>query len=771
MTLGGVGTPVLRQEDHRLLTGAGCYVDDVQRVGMVHLAVLRSSHSHARIERLEVSQARQLPGVEAVYTAADLPLDMPPIPARLGGHPRLVPFLQYPLARQVVRYVGEPLAVVVAQSRYIAEDALDRLVVQYRPCASVTDVEGAGADGAPVLFPDTGSNIALTLEQSIGDVEKAFREADLVVTERFTTNRHTGMPLETRGLVAEYDRGREQLTVWGTTKVPHINRTMLATMLPLSEHQIHCVASDVGGGFGVRGEFYPEDFLVPYAAWRLGRPVKWIEDRREHFLATNHSRQQVHEVAIAVRQDGTILGLQDTACCDMGAYIRTHGVIVPMNTVLSLPGPYRIPAYAYTMHAVLTNKTPTGTYRSPGYYEANFIRERLLDIVADRLRLDPVVLRQRNLLQATDMPYDVGTKALDRTTVYDSGNFPKTLAQTLVRLDYAAFRRQQRVLWAQGRYQGIGLAIYAEKSGLGPFEGAKVQIDPSGRVLVVSGATSMGQGIETILRQIAVSVLGVAPTEITVRLGDTAAIPYGVGTFASRTAVMAGNAVHEAAGQLREKICQLAAVHLEAAKEDIVLAAGRVYVQGAPDTSLSLRELARLASPGQRPGGMNAGLEATAYFQNSQPTYASGVAAVIIEVDIETGKVTLIRGVVGYDLGRAINPLLVEGQLAGGMARGMSGAMLEELIYDETGQLLTATFMDYLLPTAMELPALETVLLEDTPAANNPLGVKGVGEGGIAGMGGAVANAVADALRPLGVHVTRLPLHPAVLQAGFQHSS
>jgi carbon-monoxide dehydrogenase large subunit len=771
MTSHWMGVRVGRQEDRRLLTGTGRYTDDVQLPGMLHLAVLRSPHSHAAIVDLDPSAARRLPGVVAVYTAADLPASLPPIPMRLGVHAALEPYLQYPLAQQVVRYVGEPIAVAVAESRYRAEDALDHIAVQYAALPPVTDVLTASQPDAPRLFPESSGNTVLTLHQEIGTVEHALRDADLILEERLETQRHTGMPLETRGLVANYEAGRDQLTVWGMTKVPHINRAVLATMLGMPEHRIHCMASDVGGGFGVRGELYPEDVLVCYIARHLGRPVKWIEDRREHFLAANHSRQQVHEVTIGVRQDGTIVALRDTLYCDMGGYIRTHGVLVPMNTALLLPGPYKIPHYAYTLHAVLTSKTPVGTYRAPGGYEATFVRERLLDLVAERLRLDAAELRRRNLVQPADMPYDVGTRALDRATVYDSGDFPRTLQRTLEAVGYPAFRARQRLWWSQGRYRGIGLAVYPEKSGLGPFEGARVRLDGSGLVVVSTGAAPMGQGIETILGQIAAEVLHVAPETITVRCGDTEAMPHGVGTFASRTTVMAGSAVHRAAMTLRQRLCRLAAEHLEAAAEDIVLDNGHARVKGSPQTTVSFRQLAALASPARRHETSQTAVDVTEYFQSTQPTYATGVAAVEVEVDIDTASVTVLRGVVGYDLGRAINPLLAEGQIVGGAVRGIGGALLEELCYDSSGQLLTASFMDYLIPTAAEVPNIEALVLEDTPSSLNPLGVKGAGEGGIVGMGGAVANAVADALRPLGVRLTQLPLSPSVVHAAIRRAA
>lgn len=671
--------------------------------------------------------------------------------------------MQYPLAREVVRYMGEPVAVVVARNRALAEDALERIAVAYEPLPAITDVAQAMQPGAVPLHPAAPRNLATHIVEQVGDVEAAVAQADLVVRERFTTNRHAGVPLETRGLVAHYDPGTELLTVWGVTKVPHFNRRVLADLLEMPEHRIRFVEPDVGGGFGVRGEFYPEDFLVPCLARLLQAPVQWIEDRREHLQATNHSRQQTHEALLALRRDGTILALQDRVYVDIGAYVRTHGFIVPALTAAMLPGPYRIPNYRCDAYAVLTNKTPIGTYRSPGRYEANFVRERLLDLAAARLGMDPAALRFKNLLTPKELPYDVGTTTLETPTVYDSGDYPEALRQALARIDYAGFRAQQASWRRQGIYRGIGIGCYVEKTGLGPFEGARVQVDASGKVVVWTGATHLGQGLETMLAQVCAEVLPVDLDEVTVYHGDTSHVPYGVGSFASRSTVMAGSATYLAAQKVREKILTLVAHHLEAAVDDLELVAGRVQVRGAPARSLTLRQVAQLAMPQHTlPRGLEPGLEATAYFHADHMTYANGVAVVTVEVDPETCTARLLRCVVACDLGRAVNPLTVEGQVAGGAAQGIGGALYEELVYDAQGQLLTASFMDYLLPSAMEVPHVETVILE-TPTPLNPLGVKGVGEGGIAGMGGAVANAIADALAPFGVQVRSLPLHPDAL--------
>jgi carbon-monoxide dehydrogenase large subunit len=771
MTAKGLGVRVRRKEDHRFLTGQSRFVADIMLSGMRHIAILRSPHAHARVVRIDTSAAQALEGVEAVLTRDTLPHVLKPIPPRLGVLPGIERFLQYPLAGDIVRYVGEPLAVVVARDRYIAEDGVDRIEVTYDPLPIVTGVSTAMQPGTVELHAGGEHNIAAHIVEQVGDIAAALQRADVVVHERFTTNRHAGVPMETRGLVAQYERGHDVLTVWGVTKVPHINRRMLAEMLDMPPHRIVFIEPDVGGGFGVRGEFYPEDFLVPCIARHLGVPVKWVEDRREHLQATNHSRQQTHEATLALTQDGLILGLQDRFYVDIGAYVRTHGFIVPALTASMLPGPYRIPNYRCDAYAVLTNKTPVGTYRSPGRYEANFVRERLLDIAAARLGMDPAALRFKNLLTPEDLPYDVGTTTLDSPTIYDSGNFPDALHRALEQIEYAGFRAQQAAWRDQGIYRGIGIGYYMEKTGLGPFEGARVHVDNSGKVVIWTGATHLGQGLETTLSQICAEVLHVDFDDITVRHGDTTHVPYGVGTFASRATVMAGNATYLASQRVREKIFALAALHLEATPADLELHDGRVQVRGTPSRGLSLQEVAQLAMPQHAlPRGLEPGLEATEYFHTDHMTYVNGVAVVIVEVDVHTGLAKLLRCVIACDIGRAVNPMIVEGQIAGGAAQGIGGALYEELVYDQAGQLLTASFMDYLLPSTMEVPKIEAIILE-SPTPLNPLGVKGVGEGGIAGMGGAVANAIADALAPYGVQVHSLPLHPSALYHLMQRAT
>jgi len=755
-----IGVPMKRKEDFRLLTGRGKYAADVRVPGLLHAAVLRSPHPHARIAGIRADGARAVPGVAAVITADDLGT-VPRIPVRLGQRAGAGPTacLQPALATGVVRYVGEPIAFVVAASRYLAEDVLERIDVDWEPLPVVADARRASDPGMPILHPAAGGNVIERLVTRAGDASGALASAERRITERFAVQRHTGVPMETRGLTAAHDPGTGVLTLWGVAKVPHFNRRVLADLLGHPEHLIHFIELEVGGGFGVRGEFYPEDFMVPWAAVRLGRPVQWIEDRREHLMAANHSRQQYHDVEIGVRRDGTIVALRDRFMADLGAYIRTHGVVVPELTIALLPGPYRIQHYECEALCVMTNKTPTGTYRGPGRYEGTFVRERLIDRVAAELGLDPADVRRRNFIDPSEMPYEVGGASLGQRTVYDCGDYRSAFEQALEAADYAAVRREQKEARARGRYLGIGVGCVLEKAGLGPWEYARVEVDGSGRVAVYSGVASVGQGIETTLAQVVAEELAVDAEDVTVVHGDSARVPFGIGGFASRGAAVALPAALEAARKVREKIFRVASSLLEAHAGDLVLDAGRVHVRGMPERSLTLRQLARAAVPG--PPGMEPGLLAAHFFEAPKMTYPYGTHVAAVEVDPATGRVTLRKYVVTYDVGRAINPLIVGGQIAGGLAQGLGGALLEELVYDDQCQPLTTTFMDYLVPTAMEMPEGTIVkILEETPTPLNPLGVKGVGEGGSSGAGAAIANAVADALAPLGVAITELPLSP-----------
>jgi carbon-monoxide dehydrogenase large subunit/6-hydroxypseudooxynicotine dehydrogenase subunit gamma len=687
-----------------------------------------------------------------VVTAADLPRN-PVIPVRLAiAGADLSRFLQPVLARGTVRYVGEPLAVVIGDDPYTCEDAAELVEVDIAARPAVLD-----ARQDPL-------RVAAELTRGYGDPDAAFAGAAHVVEIELAIGRHSGVPLEPRCLLAVPGREPGELAIFGMTKVPVWNRDLLAGLLGVDETLIRVHAIDAGGGFGVRGEFYPEDFLIPWLAIRLGRPVKWAEDRAEHLMAVNHSRQQYHRVAAAFDGGGRILALTDDIIQDNGAYCRTHGVAVPELTVAMLPGPYRVPAYRGRVRVVLTNKTPCGTYRAPGRFEGTAAREHLLDVAATRLGLDPLALRERNLLTPAELPHERPISTLGTDMILDTGDYPALLAAAAgetVRLGYRDLAARPRDR-EPGRRRGFGLAMFVEKSGLGPQETADVTVSRSGAVHVYSGGTSLGQGIETVLAQIAADALGADPRAVRVTAGDTAAQPFGAGSWASRSTVVGGSAVHQAALAVRRRAIELAARVLEAAEEDLDLAAGTVSVRGDPAASLSLADLARAAAPasGYLRDGEPAGLSARRRFEVSHMTYPYGVHAAVVEVDTGTGRVRVLRYLVAYEVGRAINPMLVEGQLRGGVAQGIGGTLLEEFRYDEDGQPQAITFIEYRLPTAAEIPPVDVLLCQDAPSPGNPLGVMGAGEGGISAVGGAVANAVRDALGLPG-SVGQLPLTPA----------
>jgi aerobic carbon-monoxide dehydrogenase large subunit len=741
----GIGASPKRREDERFLKGLGAYVDDLSRPGMLFAAIVRSPHAHARILKVDANEAAQAVGFVRCITADDLG-SMKPIPVRIGADASLTPHLQRPLASGVVRYVGEPVAVVLAETRRCAEDAADLVVVDYEDLPAVVD-------------PRASENVVARWDVRVGDAAAAFTKADIVKRGRFMVARQTAVPMEPRGLLAEFDRGRRMLTMWGPTKVPYFNRSVLSSMLELPESQIHFIEPDVGGGFGARGEFYPEDFLVPFAAVATGRPVKWTETRRDHFLSINHSRGQTWEIAIAARRDGTLVGIDAAVLHDLGAYVRTHGTVVPTLSVAHLTGPYLVANYQCAVTCVRTNQTPMATMRGPGLFECNFVRERVLDMIAGELGIEPAELRRRNLVPHEKMPYEVGTTIYGNRTLLDSGNYERMFDRTLA----VAQNGIEAAASSAERLTGFGIAAIVEPSGWGPFESARVEVDPSGAIRVYTGATSQGQGQETTLAQICCEVLGVPLRDISVVHGDTQLMRFGVGTYASRAAVTAGNAVLKAAKIVKERALDLASQYFEASRSDLEVESGRVQLVDFPHRFITLGELAKLAAPGgrhpniTRPDTAEEGLSALAYFDVADETCCFSVHAAQVSVDVSTGEVRVERYVVGADAGRAINPMIVEAQLVGGAVQGISGALCEQLVYDDAGQLLTATFMDYSLPRAGDFSRVEGLVFEDEPAPN-PLGVKGIGEGGTSGAGAAIANAVADALRGLGAEVTELPL-------------
>ncbi|MGH7322904.1 MAG: xanthine dehydrogenase family protein molybdopterin-binding subunit [Candidatus Rokuibacteriota bacterium] len=772
------GAAVKRREDPRLVMGQGRFVDDLKLPGLLHAAFVRSPHAHARIRALRAEAAARLPGVVRIFTFEDLSHAMRPLPtfgtppagltARVALTLRYAP--QYPLAHERVRHVGEAIAVVIAESPSLAEDALELIEVDYEPLSAVVDVVAGAGAGAPLLHPEWGSNVAVAFTQAVGDPDGAFRGADVVVRGRFRTQRYAGMPIEPRGIVASYDACDGTLTTWNATQVVHFVQQSVAAALDLPAHRVRVIAPDVGGGFGTKASGYAEDVLIPLVARALGRPVKWTETRREHVASAAHARDQLHEIEVAATRAGEILAVRDRIWLDLGAY-NVWGIVLPYNTIAHLLGPHRVRHFAADVRAVVTNKTPNAPYRGAGRPETVFAMDRVVDRLARELRMDPVEIRRRNFIRADEMPYDLGILYRDgQPLVYDSGDFPALLEAAVEASGYAAFRAEQERLWAQGVYRGVGVSAYVEGTGLGPYEGASVKLDLSGRVVVATGACSQGQGHETAFAQIAADALDVPLDWVTVVGADTGRVSFGIGTFASRSAVVAGNAVAAASRTLRDQVIRVAAGLLEARPDDVEIEDGQLFVRGVPGSAMPLAKVVQAGLPTfDRPGVAAATFEATAYHHVPTVTYASAVHVAQVEVDAETGRVRLLRYVVAHDCGRVINPMIVEGQIHGGVAQGVGGGLFEELPYDEAGQLLASGFMDYHIPVADELPPIETVHLE-CPSPRNPLGVKGLGEGGAISPPAAIANAVEDALRPLGVEIGELPVTPVRLAALLGHA-
>ena len=767
------GAAVRRREDPRFLRGEGRYLDDVKVAGLLHAAFLRAPYAHAAIRAIRTERARSAPGVVAVFTFADLETWMKPLPLFGAPPPGLAAAIafeirqapQFALCRDRARYVGEIVAMVVADSRARAEDAAEAIEVDWEPLPVATDMRQAAEAGAPLVHEAWGTNVGVAFTHAIGNVEAAFAGADVVMSETFHIQRYVGMPLESRGAVAVWDRRDGALTTWNSTQVSHFVQQGLASALGLPHHKVRVIAPDLGGGFGTKASGYPEDHLVPIAAIVLGRPVKWVEDRREHMMSAAHARHQVHAISLAARRDGTILGLRDRIWLDLGAY-NVWGIVLPYNTVAHLIGPHRIRNMRVDVQAVTTHKTPNAPYRGAGRPETVFAMDRAVDRLARELKIDPAEIRRRNYIRADELPYDFGMPYRDgNPLVYDSGDFPAALEAALKAADYDEFRRGQAALRARGVYRGIGISGYVEGTAIGPFEGATVKVDLGGRVLVATGAVNSGQGHETSFAQVCADALGVPLEHVTVVGGDTAGVPFGVGTFASRSGVTAGNSIADACHQVRAKLVKAAAALLEAAPGDVDIEDGQAFVRGVPASAVPLARVVQASIPTfAKPGVASPDFEATAYHHVPTVTFASAVHVAQVEVDVGTGHVTLLRYVVAHDCGKVINPLIVDGQVHGGVAQGVGGALYEEMVYDEQGQLLTGSLMDYLVPTAMELPPLETVHLE-FPSPRNPLGMKGLGEGGAISPPAAIANAIEDALQPFGVDITATPVSPARLLA------
>jgi aerobic carbon-monoxide dehydrogenase large subunit len=769
MTTRYFGARVQRNEDARLLTGRALFVDDVELPGMLHAAFLRSPHAHARIRSIDVSAALARDGVAAIYVADDLgdywqpgPLIVPPPP--IDG----IVFnerCQVPLAKDKVRHAGEPVVLVVAESRYVAEDAVGDIVVDYEALPAVVDLERALAPDSARVHEELGSNVAARVRQARGDYAAVAKHATLIVKRRFLYDRGASTPIETRGVVAQWDDKADKLTVWDTTQAPVAIRNGLAAMLKLSERQVRVIAPFIGGGFGPKIMlFYPEEVLIPWAAMRLGRPVKWIEDRAEHFLATTHERGQVHDAEMALDRDGRILGIRDVFLHDTGAY-DPYGLTVPINSQCTLLNVYVVPNYDSTFTAVFTNKTTVTPYRGAGRQHGVFVMERLLDLAARELGLDGNEIRRRNFIPPAAFPYDNEIIYQDfEPLVYDSGNYAPILEKALALIGYDAFvRDEQPRLRAAGKRVGIGVVCYVEGTGIGPYEGAKLQVQASGKVSVVTGIGTQGQGHYTSFAQIVADRLGVDVRDVEVITGDTDQFYWGAGTFASRGAVVAGTAVDEAAKVVRQKILRTAATHFECAEEDLVLADGAVSVTGVPGRSVKLGTLAEQANPmrGAVEPGTEPGLEATRYFGPKCGTTASGAHAMVVEVDPETLTITIRKYVVVHDCGTVINPLILDGQIHGGVAQGIGNAFYEQLVYDGDGQLLNATLADYLVPTALEVPRMELAHTV-TPSPLNPLGMKGAGEAGAIPAGALFAQALEDALElpARGIELLEIPLSP-----------
>jgi carbon-monoxide dehydrogenase large subunit len=758
-----VGRPVRRFEDPRLLRGQGTFLEDLELPRALDVAFVRSDHPHARLSRVDLTAARSVEGVAAALGGAEL--GSPRIYA-VVSHPALRPCAQPALADEVVRYVGEPIAVVAASSRSTAEDCVAAAQVDYEPLPAVPDAEAAVSAAAPLLHPHLGDNLAGAFTVRVGEPERAFAEADRVVSGRFFVQRHTGMPLETRGVAAAWDAGREMLTLWTSTQWPHTVREALATIIGLAEHRVRVIAPDVGGGFGIKQDVYPEEVVLALLARRLGRPVRWIESRREHLATAVHAREQWHDMQLAVRADGTILAMRADVLTDQGAYTRGLGILCPSLTAAGLPGPYRFHNFLCNVRVALTNKAPAAAYRGAGQPEAVFATERIVDRLAEELRLDPADVRRRNFIRADEFPWDTGTESAQVRVVYDSGDYAAGLECAVELSGYDHWRAKQaleRTRGAGGRLLGIGLAAYVMLTGLGPHESSALRVDPSGEVALVTGASPHGQGTATALAQIVADELGIAPSVVTVAHGDTSAIAHGVGTYASRNAVVAGNAALASARQVRAKALALAAQLLEAAPSDLELRDGGVQVRGAPTRRLSLGELAAAAAPGRPlPDGMEPGLASTDYYLAPRATFASGVHVAVIEIDPDTLAVQILEYAVVSDAGPLINPLIVDGQVVGGVAQGIGGALFEELAYDEHGNFLSSSLLDYCLPSARQVPPVRIAHLY-TPSPLNPLGIKGLGEGGALAPPAAIANAVEDALRERGVRVDATPITPSRL--------
>ncbi|HVD59064.1 MAG TPA: xanthine dehydrogenase family protein molybdopterin-binding subunit [Thermoleophilaceae bacterium] len=767
-----VGRRMPRREDAELLTGQGRFVGDLHRPGMLHAAFLRSPFPHAKITSIDADGARAMPGVHAVLSGSDLPDDLGAQPnTHLFGE-RETPY--YALARDRARYAGEPVAMVVAESPYLAEDARDEVLVDWEPLPSVGDAELALKEGAPLVWPDRDwpDNVCATFEKEMGDVDRAFAEADVVVTERYRIQRQFACSLEGRGVLAEWDRNVDELTLWTSSQIVHIVRDLLSAVLGLPEHRIRVLVPRIGGGFGAKFHFYNEETAVALAARATGRPVRWVEDRLESFVATVHARQQHVEFSMAAREDGTITGVKGDLIGDMGAAMHTVGYGPLWLTSVMLTSVYEIPNARVRARAVVTNKTPLGSYRGWGQPQANFVVERTVDRLAKELGIDRADLRRRNFIPPDRLP----RKSLHHTL--DSGDYRACLDRAMELVDERRWPERQAELREQGRHVGIGISFYTENSALGPsrmlneggvqqggYDIARVRVEPGGEVTLYTGLCEMGQGVTTALAQVCADNVGVHPDQVHVVHGDSSQVPYtGYGTGASRGASVGGAAVMKAARAAREKVLRIAGHMLEASPEDLEAEDGRIFVRGTPSAQVTMADIGRAAyiRAIELPEGEDPGIETVEAFDPPQFAWPYGANVAVVEVDVETGEVSFLDYIYVHDCGTIVNPTIVEGQIQGGVAQGIGAALFEALPYDDDGQPLFATFMEYVLPTAAELPRL-AMEHQHTPSPNIPGGMKGVGEAGAIGSPSAVVAAIEDALEPYGARITETPVTPAAI--------
>ena len=765
------GASIRRKEDPRLLRGNGRYLSDIKLHGMVHAMFVRSPHAHALIRGIDSSAAAADPRVVCVLTAEDLPAGLPPLPC-IDAEETTKPFNQPILAADKVRFVGEPVALLVVEGdRYIAEDLAGLIDVDYEPLPAVSTATAAVASDAPLVHFET--NVVDVLEYSVGDAPSALAAAPHTLSERFTTQRYAGTPLETRGVIVEWDQTRHGLTMWSSTQVPHSLKATLVGYLGLPENAVRVIAPDVGGAFGVKLQPYPEEIVLGLAAERVGRPIKWVEDRYEHFLASTHGREQYHDVEVGYDDDGMILAIRDHAVTNTGAYLQRLTLVEPFIGVSMLSGPYAIEHQQLVSTVVMSNTTPLNPFRGVGHVQAAFTMERIIDVVAAAVGIDPGEVRRRNMFSKDVFPLHRGIgNVLAGDIIYDSGDYQECLSRALAAAGWDDFRGEQQRARAEGRYLGIGIGFFVEETGLGPYESGRVRVEPSGQVVVFTGACSSGQGHDTVLAQVTADELGVDFDDIVVVHGDTDLVASGVGTYASRSAPIGGTAVRNAAGSIKAQAIRIAAEMLEASPQDLELVGGEVRVKGSPASSVSLAQVAGRVAPGQPlPEGVDGyTLDATDVYHPETNTFSYGCHVATVEVDIETGVVTLLRHVVVNDSGKLINPMLVDGQVQGGVALGIGGALLEDLAYSDDGQPLNANFMDYLVPAIGNMPEM-VVEHMSVPTPLNPDGMKGAGEGGAVGSPAAIANAVADALLPLGVKITETPLGPNTVFRALQDAS